>query len=60
MHARKRHGFGWNRWSRAWLYNTLGLFKPVDRAHKHSDEVNEVSVVREIRTLRLTWRGLET
>ena len=26
MHARKRHGFGWNRWSRAWLYNTLGLF----------------------------------
>jgi len=26
MHARKRHGFGWNRWSRAWFYNTLGLF----------------------------------
>jgi len=26
MHARKRHGFGWNRWSRAWLYNTLGLY----------------------------------
>ena len=24
--ARKRHGFGWNRWSSAWLYNTLGLF----------------------------------
>jgi RNA-directed DNA polymerase len=23
--ARKRHGFGWNRWSSAWLYNTLGL-----------------------------------
>jgi RNA-directed DNA polymerase len=26
MRARKRHGFGWNRWSRAWLYKTLGLF----------------------------------
>ena len=23
--ARKRHGFGLNRWSSAWLYNTLGL-----------------------------------
>ena len=26
MGARKRRGFGWNRWSRAWLYNALGLF----------------------------------
>ena len=26
MYASKRHGFGWNRWSRAWLYDTLGLF----------------------------------
>jgi len=26
MSARKRRGFGWNRWSRAWLYDTLGLF----------------------------------
>ena len=26
MHARKRRGFGWNRWSRAWFYETLGLF----------------------------------
>jgi len=24
--ARKRHGFGWNRWSSVWLYNTLGLY----------------------------------
>ena len=24
--ARKRHGFGWNRWSSAWFYNTLGLY----------------------------------
>jgi RNA-directed DNA polymerase len=26
MRARKRHGFGWNRWSRSWFYDTLGLF----------------------------------
>jgi RNA-directed DNA polymerase len=26
MHARKRRGFGWNRWSRTWLYETLELF----------------------------------
>lgn len=26
MYARKRRGFGWNRWSRAWIYDTLGLF----------------------------------
>jgi RNA-directed DNA polymerase len=25
--ARKRRGFGWNRWSRRWLYETVGLFK---------------------------------
>jgi RNA-directed DNA polymerase len=27
MRARKRRGFGWERWSRRWLYETLGLFK---------------------------------
>ena len=26
MRARRRRGFGWNRWSRAWLYDTLGLY----------------------------------
>ena len=25
-HARKRRGFGWERWSRRWLYDVLGLF----------------------------------
>src|SRR5262244_2798501 len=25
-HARKQKGFGWERWSRPWLYDTLGLF----------------------------------
>ena len=31
-----------------------------DRPHNPSDQVNRESVVREIRMLRLTWRGLET
>ena len=26
MRARKRKGFGWKRWSRSWLYETLKLF----------------------------------
>ncbi len=26
MQAKKRRGFGWNRWSNAWFYDTLGLF----------------------------------
>lgn len=26
MSARNRKGFGWNRWSRNWLYQTLGLY----------------------------------
>jgi RNA-directed DNA polymerase len=26
MRARGREGFGWKRWSRQWLYDTLGLF----------------------------------
>ena len=26
MRARNRRGFGWTRWSTAWLYDTLGLF----------------------------------
>jgi len=26
MGARNRRGFGWNRWSTAWLHQTLGLF----------------------------------
>jgi RNA-directed DNA polymerase len=25
--ASQRHGFGWKRWSRAWVYGALGLFK---------------------------------
>lgn len=26
MRARNRRGFGWERWSTQWLYDTLGLF----------------------------------
>ena len=25
-HAQKRKGFGWGRWSKPWLYDTLKLF----------------------------------
>src|SRR5437899_6544798 len=31
--ARQRHGFGWKRWSHAWLYGTLGLFHEYRVAH---------------------------
>ena len=33
MRARKRRGFGWNRWSRAWIYDTLGLFNDYGVRH---------------------------
>ena len=33
MYARKRRGFGWNRWSRAWFYDTLGLFNDYGVRH---------------------------
>ena len=31
--ASQRHGFGWKRWSKAWLYGTLGLFYEYRVAH---------------------------
>ena len=33
MRARKRRGFGWNRWNRAWFYETLGLFNDYGVRH---------------------------
>jgi len=36
MRARKRHGFGWNRWSSAWLYNTLGLYSDYKIRYFHA------------------------
>jgi len=51
-HARKRKGFGWERWSRPWLYDTLKLFGGYrvrrdmpkvarhDRSHKPRQEAN--------------------
>ncbi len=33
MRARKRRGFGWNRWSRALFYETLGLFNDYRVGH---------------------------
>ena len=29
----ERRGFGWNRWSRAWFYETLGLFNDYSVRH---------------------------
>jgi RNA-directed DNA polymerase len=36
MRARKRRGFGWNRWSRAWFYETLGLFNDYGVRYYHA------------------------
>jgi len=33
MYTRKRRGFGWNRWSSAWIYDTLGLFNDYGVRH---------------------------
>jgi RNA-directed DNA polymerase len=27
MKARKRKGFGWQRWSREWIYQTFNLYE---------------------------------
>ena len=34
--ARQCHGFRWKRWSRAWLYQTLGLFDEYRVAYRQS------------------------
>jgi RNA-directed DNA polymerase len=34
--ARKRHGFGWNRWSSAWIYNTLSLYGDYSIRYYHA------------------------
>jgi len=36
MRARKRHGFGWNRWSKAWIYNALGLYDDYGVRYYHA------------------------
>jgi len=72
MRARHRKGFGWKRWRRRGLYDTLRLLhnSRVSRPQPKALPVREVpepftrtkqeSAVRENRTLRLTWRELET
>ena len=73
MRARKRKGFGWKRWSRRWLYETLELFndyrvrRPAAESRPGTigpitlgSRSKQESAVREIRMLRLTRRGLET
>lgn len=34
MRARHRQGFGWKRWSRAWIYTTLGVFNDYRVAYR--------------------------
>jgi len=36
MRARKRPGFGWQRWSKRWLYDELGLFNNYNRVRVSS------------------------
>jgi RNA-directed DNA polymerase len=36
MRARKRRGFGWNRWSSAWIYCTLGLYSDYKIRYYHA------------------------
>ena len=36
MRARKRPGFGWKRWSRAWIYTTLGVFNDYRVGWRHA------------------------
>ena len=68
MRVRKRHGFGWNRWSTAWLYNTLNLYNDyrirycqawkrchTDRSHKLLGEVNKKAQFG--KSERWVWRG---
>ena len=35
--ARQRRGFGWKRWSKAWLYETLGLFSQYRVTYQATD-----------------------
>ena len=39
MRARKRKGFGWNRWSRSWVYRSLGLFSDYGIRYFHEAKV---------------------
>ena len=36
MRVRKRHGFGWKRWSRDWLYTILGLYNDYQVRYYHA------------------------
>src|ERR1700682_5313343 len=47
--TRQRHGFGWKRWSKAWLSQT-------ERPHNPCREAMQERVVRQIRRLRAMRR----
>jgi RNA-directed DNA polymerase len=42
MKARKRSGFGWKRWSREWVYGTLGLYSDYKIRRYQSSKVPPV------------------
>src|SRR5439155_224788 len=53
MTARNRRGFGWKRWSTAWLHTTLGLFADY-RVRYLVRALNEVHCVRIVPELSVT------
>ena len=74
MRARTRRGFGWLRWRRRWLDDGLGLCngdrvrrlllaptaRPTREVSSPVGRSEQESGVRDIRTRRLTRRGLDT
>ena len=72
MRSRKRRGFGWKRWSRQWLYETLGLFNGYRVRSRRAESVPSMMGLITLDAkhagersagkppLRSTRRGLET
>ena len=43
MRARERRGFGWRKWSRRWLYESLGLFNGYRVRRSHAATESDAS-----------------
>jgi len=46
MRARKRHGFGWKRWSREWMYSELELFS--DYRVRYPERLSAAAPARQV------------
>ncbi len=46
MHARNRHGFGWKRWSKKWLYGELDYLKIAGSVTKGIPAYKSVAIER--------------